>query len=84
MSEAQNYRKDRKKQKISAPPLLRITRCNLIQSDLWHSAGSERHKKIAMVTGSEIFFVLCLKCFQNQVFITYSINTFAHGSKEGI
>ncbi|PSN29047.1 hypothetical protein C0J52_28443 [Blattella germanica] len=65
MSEAQNCRKDRKKQKNSAPPLLRITGCNLIRkpklpplcvasneggSDLCRQAGSERQKKSAMVT----------------------------------
>ncbi|PSN37580.1 hypothetical protein C0J52_15964 [Blattella germanica] len=46
MSEAQNCRKDRKNQKNSAPPLLRVTGCNLIRwVRLWRPAGSERPKK---------------------------------------
>ncbi|PSN38194.1 hypothetical protein C0J52_06580 [Blattella germanica] len=33
----------------------------------------KKKKKIAMFTGSEILFVLRLKSFQNQIFITHSL-----------
>ncbi|PSN46448.1 hypothetical protein C0J52_15131 [Blattella germanica] len=49
-SEAQNYRKDRKKQKNSAPPLLRITGCNLIRKPKLPPLFRETKKKSAMVT----------------------------------